>query len=203
MVPPSFPDLLMGLRAVIRIRSPAVGENAVDIEILRALVSEVTSRERPESNNVDDSPEKNGGIYTPPRGSLARAVITMVDEDVVPLITKRAELYNLVEKLSLYRRDYVNALASAEKSWRMVMQGEGWLQEKEDWQMVVAATDNLISAYENYGPQEKGDGTEVEKAWRTKAKSLVKGVIGKARDAWEDSGKEWDLLLERLEELKS
>lgn len=203
IVPPSFPDLLLGLRAVIRIRAPNAGENAVDIEVLRALVSEVTSRERPENNNVDDSPEKNGGIYTPPRGTLARAVIGMVNEDVVPLITKRGELYNLVEKLALYRRDYASALSCAEKSWRMASQGEEWLQDKEAWKLVVAATDNLASAYENYGPQEKGDGTEVEKAWRNKARSAVRGVIGKARDAWEDSGKEWDLLQERLEELKS
>jgi hypothetical protein len=203
IVPPSFPDLLLGLRAVIRIRAPNAGEDAVDIEVLRALVNEVTSRERPENTTVDDSPEKNGGIYTPPRGSLARAVIGMVDEDVVPLITKRGELYQLVEKLALYRRDYANALSCAEKSWRIASQGEEWLQDKEAWKMVVSATDNLVSAYENYGPQEKYDGMEVEKAWRNKARSAVRGIIGKARDAWEDSGTEWELLMERLEELKS
>lgn len=202
-IPPSFPDLLLGLRAVIRIRAPTAGENAIDIEVLRALVNEVTSHERPENTNVDDAPEKNGGIYTPPRGSLARAVVTMVDADIVPLITKRGELYELLEKLALYRRDYARALACAEKSWRLAGQGEEWLVDGEKWKALVGATERLVSAYENYGPQEGSDGTEVERAWRTKARSAVRGVMGKARDVWEDSGEEWDVLVGRLEELKS
>ena len=100
MTPPSFPEILMGMRAVIRIRSPAMGEDAVDIDILSALVRDITSRERPENGTVE------GGIYIPPRGSLPRAVIGMVDDEITPLITKRQELWGLVEKLKLYRRDY-------------------------------------------------------------------------------------------------
>lgn len=200
MSPPSFPEILMGMRAVLRIRSPSVGERAVDTDILRALISEVTSRERPVNNN---SAENQGPVYIPPRGSLARATIDMVQSDVVPLITKRAELWTLVEKLALYSKDYTEALACAEKAWRMASQGEEWLQEIEAWKAVVAATDNLVSAYENYGPQDKADGSgEVEKGWRMKAKNAVRGTMGKAKDAW-DGTDEWDLLKERLDELKS
>jgi tetratricopeptide (TPR) repeat protein len=200
--PPSFPDLLLGLRAVIKIRSPSVGEYAVDVDILRALVLEITSRERLENSNAAESPEANGGIYTPARGSLARGVIQMMETDIIPLITKRAELWALVEKLSFYRRDYAGALASAEKAWRMASKGEEWMQDGDGWKSVVAATDNLVSAYENYGPMEKADGSEVERGWRMKARSAVRGVMGRARDAWEGS-EEWVLLEERLEELKS
>jgi tetratricopeptide (TPR) repeat protein len=199
--PPSFPDLLLGLRAVIRIRAPSVGEVAVDGDILRALVLEVTSRERPENLNVAESPENNGGIYTPPRGSLARAAIQMVDDDIVPLITKRAELWVLVEKLSLYKRDYAKALKCAEKAWRMVTAGEEWVLDKEAWKGVVGATDNLVSAYENYGPMEGVDGKEVERGWRGKARSAVRGVMGRGRDAWEGS-EEWEILEGKLEELR-
>ena len=201
MSPPSFPEILMGVRAVIRIRAPTVGEDAVDADILRALVLEVTSREREQNANANQATVP-GAMYLPPRGSLARATIQMVDEEIVPLITKRAELWALVEKLALYRRDYAGALACAEKSWRM-SQGEGWLEKADMWKGVVAATDNLVSAYENYGPQEKADGTgEIEKGWKMKARSAVRGIMGKARDAWEATA-EWDVLKERLEELKS
>ena len=199
--PPSFPDLLLGLRAVITIRGPSVGEAAVDGDILRALVLEVTSREREENLNAAESPEKNGGIYIPPRGSLARALLTMVENEIIPLITKRAELWVLVEKLSLYKRDYGNALKCAERAWRMVTSGEEWMLDKEAWKGVVGGTDNLVSAYENYGPMEV-DGKEVEKGWRAKARSAVKGVMGKGRDAWEGS-EGWEVLEARLEELKS
>lgn len=198
--PPAFPELLMGMRAVLRIRGPSIGENAVDADILRALISEVTSRERP--INVNEA-ENQSSVYMPPRGSLARATLEMVQNDVVSLITQRAELWVLVEKLALYRSDYAEALACAERAWRMASHGGEWLQEVEGWKSVVAATDNLVSAYENYGPQEKADGSgEVEKGWRMKARSAVRGTMGKAKDVW-DGTEEWDLLTERLEELKS
>jgi tetratricopeptide (TPR) repeat protein len=198
--PPSFPDLLLGFRSVLRIRGPSVGEAAVDSDILRALVGEVTSSERPENPNAAESPELNKGIYIPPRGSLARALLTMVDEEVVPLITKRAELWVLAEKLSLYRRDYGGALRCAERAWRMASGGEEWLVEEEAWKGVVGATDNLVSAYENYGPMEV-EGKEVERGWRSKARAAVKGIMGRGRDAWEGS-EGWETLEGRLEELK-
>ena len=201
ITPPSFPEILMGMRAVIRIRAPTVGEYAVDVDILRALILEVTSRERVQ--NPNEGSTTKGGLYTPPRGSLARATISMVEEDIIPLITKRAELWALVEKLSFYRRDYVDALACAEKAWRMTTQSqETWLQHEEAWKDVVAATDNLVSGYENYGPLEKEDGNEVEKAWRVKARSAVRGTMGKARDVWEGS-EGWDVLQGLLDGLKS
>jgi tetratricopeptide (TPR) repeat protein len=199
MIPPSFPELLMGMRAVIRIRAPTVGELAVDIDVLRALIAEVTSQDRLRNTNPEDS---QGHIYTPPRGSLARATIEMVENEIVPLITKRVELWALVEKLKLYRRDYAGALASAEKSWRIASSGEEWLLEKDAWRQLVAATDNLVSAFENYGPRDGEDGTEVEKAWKMKARSAVRGVMGKAKDVW-DGTDEWEVLKARLEELKS
>ncbi|KAH8602096.1 hypothetical protein B0O99DRAFT_647954 [Bisporella sp. PMI_857] len=195
MTPPSFPDILMGMRAVIRIRAPTVGENAVDVDILRALILEVTSRERQGGETV-------GGVYIPPRGSLARATIEMIGSDIVPLITKRPELWALVEKLKLYIRDYSGALACAEKTWRMASQGERWLQEVDEWKVVVSTTDNLASAYENYGPMEYEDGTVVENGWKLKARNAVRGIMGKAKDVWEDTP-EWKVLQEKLEELKN
>lgn len=195
MTPPSFPDLLLGLRNVIRIRSPAVGETAIDIDVLRALVGEVISREKIEGD------AKGKGVYEPPRGSLARAVMEVMRTEVVPLITARAELWTLEEKLSLYRRDYGGALACAEKAWRLGTKGEEWVQEVEGWRAVVAVTDNLVSAYENYGTMEV-DGGVVEKGWRMKARSAVRGVMGRGRDSWEGS-KEWELLEGLLEGLKS
>jgi tetratricopeptide (TPR) repeat protein len=197
MQPPAFPELLMGMSAVLRIRAPTIGEEAVDIDVFRALVLEVTSRERLQ----DEGTTREGGVYVPPRGSLARAVIGMVERDVVPLITKRAALWTLVEKLAFYRRDYVTALACAEKAWRMATTGEVWLQEVELWKGVVAATDNLVSAYENYGAMEMADGALVEKSWRIKARSAVRGVMGKARDSWEGTV-EWEALVGLLEGLK-
>ncbi|PBP15664.1 TPR domain-containing protein [Diplocarpon rosae] len=89
--PPAFGDLLLGLRHVIRIRGPTVGEAAIDVEILRLLVAEVTTAERTDDEQAAD----HGGKYVPPRGSLARAVMAVVAEDIVPLITRRGEIWLL------------------------------------------------------------------------------------------------------------
>ncbi|KAL3427282.1 TPR repeat-containing protein [Phlyctema vagabunda] len=197
MSPPSFPEILMGTRAILRIRSPTIGEGAVDRDVLRSLVSEVIMVDRTGGESVD-------GVYVPPRGSLARATIEMVEKDIVPLITKRYELWALVEKLALYRRDYAGALSCAEKSWRMATQsdGEKWLEDVEAWKGVASSTDGLISALENYGPMEKADGTEVDKGWKMKARSAVRGILGKAKGIWEDTV-EYDMLKGRLDELKT
>ncbi|TVY37430.1 TPR repeat-containing protein [Lachnellula subtilissima] len=193
-------NLLLGLRNVIRIRAPSVGEEAVDIDVLRALVGEVISREKGEADTG-----KGVGVYEPPRGSLARAVSEMMKTDVVPLITTRAELWTLQEKLALYRRDYGDALACAEKAWRLGTVGEEWLREVEAWKAVVGVTDNLVSAYENYGTMEMekdGQVGVVEKSWRMKARSALRGVMGRARDSWEGT-EEWGMLVGLLDGLKS
>ncbi|CZS88610.1 probable TPR repeat-containing protein [Rhynchosporium graminicola] len=205
--PPSFPDILTGLRAMLRIRAPSLGEYAIDVDILRALVAEVTTSDRdtPSSYPGESAAESNGK-YIPPRGTLGRALIAMLDTEIVPLITKRGELWVLVEKIRFWQRDYEGALRCAERGWRLVMSAAEaeWLVQKEAWKAVVDVTDNLVSAYENYGGMERfggGEGEEVEKGWRGKARSAVRGVMAKARDAWEGS-EDWAVLEGRLEELK-
>ncbi|KAI9649922.1 hypothetical protein NHQ30_002507 [Ciborinia camelliae] len=181
MAPPAFPEILMGLRNIIRIRAPHVGEYAIDMDILANLVTEVVSRDK--TDEVGSSSDI--GIWVPKRGTLARAVIEMMDRDISPLITKRIELYITLGKLRLWQRDYQGALEAAEKGWRGSMHEEGWLEKEDAWMQVVDATERLVGAYENFG--EEGG------RWKGKAKSAVRGVMGKARDFWEGT-KGWTVL---------
>ena len=189
MSPPAFPEILMGLRNILRIRAPNVGEYAIDMDILSSLVIEVVSRDK--TDEVGSSGET--GIWVPKRGTLARAVIEMMDRDIVPLITKRVELYEMVEKLRLWQRDYKGALEAAEKAWRMSMNEEGWLEKEDLWMSVVGTTERLVGAYENFGEEGK---------WKGKARSAVRGVMGKGKDFWEGT-KGWETLEGLMEELKA
>ncbi|ESZ93812.1 hypothetical protein SBOR_5807 [Sclerotinia borealis F-4128] len=193
MSPPAFPDILMGLRSILRIRAPAVGEYAIDIDVLSTLVTEVVSRDKTSEVGTPSAT----GIWIPRRGTLARALIEMVDSEIIPLITKRIELYEMVEKLRLWARDYQGALDAAEKGWRVSMnmngEGESWLEKEEGWTKVVEATGRLVGAYENFGVEEGG-------RWRVKAKSAVRGVMGKGREFWEGS-RGWGVLEALLDEL--
>ena len=200
ITPPSYPDMLLALRAIIRIRAPSVGEEAIDIDILRALVMEVTSLEPLQNNNPEEAKQ---GIYIPPRGSLARALIQVFDTEIIPLITKKAVLWMLVEKMAFYRKDYAGALSAAEKAWRVLYLGNvaGWIEDEKRWKEVVSATERLVGAYENYGEMEI-DGTLVEKGWRSKARSAVRGLMGKGKDSWE-GGEGWTSLEGLMRGLKS
>jgi hypothetical protein len=78
---------------------------------------------------------------------------------------------------------------------------------EKEWDVVVQQTVDLIDAYETLGPRERseglaaGSGELVAKDWKFKARSAARSVMGKGKEAWEDSTG-WDRLKERLDELK-
>ncbi|KAM0326667.1 hypothetical protein ACHAQA_006537 [Verticillium albo-atrum] len=194
--PPAYADVLHALRALVRIRA---SEAALDAALLRALVQDVVVSQPKQ----DDA---GSGIYEPPRGTLARAVVLFLEDAVVPLITSRSELWEVVSRTRAWRRDYKGAVDAAEKGWRTAMGSasalgasdggttKSWLEDEEAWGEVVSRTDELVGVLENYGSLAEGVGEK----WRGKARSAVRSVMGKAKAPWEDS-EGWKVL-ERLME---
>ncbi|EGY16965.1 TPR repeat-containing protein [Verticillium dahliae VdLs.17] len=199
--PPAYTDVLHALRALVRIRA---SETALDAAVLRALVQDALISQP--KQDVDSSSSSTTGVYEPPRGTLARAVAFFLEEAVVPLITTRSELWEIVARVRAWRRDYKGAVDAAEKGWRTAMgsasalgasdggAAKSWLEDEEAWGEVVARTDELVGVLENYGALAEGVGER----WRGKARSAVRSVMGKARTAWE--GSEGWKVLERLAE---
>ncbi|KAH8886136.1 TPR repeat-containing protein [Thozetella sp. PMI_491] len=205
--PRAIPDIILALRNVIRIRN---AEDALDIEILRLVLNEVLlSQEKPQS----DGTANGTGIYQPPRGSHQKAVCDLLEDSVVPLITTRSELWELISRERVWRRDFAGAVDASEKAWRAALGGasggllpssgsgpddkSNWLENKEAWQAVVERTDDLVSILENYGE----DVPEIGAKWKAKARSAIRSVLGKAKESWEDS-EEWTRLKELLDGLK-
>ncbi|KAK5002334.1 hypothetical protein LTR28_011549, partial [Elasticomyces elasticus] len=82
----------------------------------------------------------------------------------------------------------------------------GWETESESrWNEVVDATIELCDAYESLGPRERteglGAGQLVAKDWRFKARSAVRGVMGKGKGSWEGT-EGWVRLRDALDQLK-
>ncbi|RKF82696.1 TPR repeat-containing protein C19B12.01 [Golovinomyces cichoracearum] len=212
--PPSYPDLLLALRNIIRIRAPSIGENSIDADALRFLINEVIRQQHVSNNNLSEASEVSKGIYTPPRGSLAFVTLQFLREDITPLLTTRTEIYELLEKIDLYRNDYSGALENATKAWRSIIHDESWLQEVSRWNAVVESTIRIVDALQNYGPMPSVTTTKditnnsgksityltVEAAWKQKAKKAIKSVLGKAQDVWEDSDG-WGILQQKLDDL--
>ncbi|KAH6683542.1 TPR repeat-containing protein [Plectosphaerella plurivora] len=201
--PPAYRDAIHSLQAIIRIKK---SEAALDADVLRALLQDlVLTQEKQDSTG----PVREDGIYDPPRGSLERAMITLLEEMVVPLITNKSSLWELVSRERLWRRDYAGAIDAAEKGWRAATattsglaaptagEARNWIEDKEAFEEVVMRTDELVSVLENFGEMAEGIGAR----WRGKARSAVRSVMGKGREAWEgtEGWKTLEGLMEGLE----
>ncbi|CAM1511010.1 Fc.00g085230.m01.CDS01 [Cosmosporella sp. VM-42] len=195
--PPAVAEMILALKHIIRIRH---SEDVLDVDVLAALLQDVVlSKEKGPGT----------GVYEPPRGSLERLVIRLFEEEMVPLITQRSELWTLISRLRSWRRDYAGSIDAAERAWRAAVGSSGsgllpgasgdkdWTTDAEAFGVVVQRTDELVSVLENWGSEVETIGTK----WKGKARSAVRSVMGRARENWEDS-EGWKTLEGLMEGLK-
>ncbi|KAK8217248.1 hypothetical protein M8818_001501 [Zalaria obscura] len=193
--PPDYTSILSAQKHLIDIRGPTVGERCIDVEIMELLVRHVIAL--------------NEEGYDPARPGFERIMVECFDKQIIPLITASRPLWQLVSKLALWRKKPSSALEAHEKAWRAVTNQPGWDSESEArWNEVVDATVELCDAYESLGPREKteglgaGDGALVAKDWKFKARSAIRGIMGKGKDAWEGTDG-WERLKDALDQLKN
>ncbi|KAI1206025.1 uncharacterized protein F4807DRAFT_440523 [Annulohypoxylon truncatum] len=200
---PDLDDVVLGVRNVIRIRKT---EEALDLDILTLLVRETTKTSVPSGN------EGESEAYEPKRGTIESKVVSLFENDIVPLITTDSAYWALVSRLRAWRRDWAGALDAAEKAWRTAVGGVGsalsassgtqgqqgsWLTNVDAWDAVVQRTSDLVAAYENYGSRVDSVGSR----WKGKARNAVRSIMGKAKESWEDDHR-WQSLTDMMENLK-
>ncbi|KAI5855880.1 hypothetical protein BZA05DRAFT_389927 [Tricharina praecox] len=196
--PPEFQDMIVAMKNLIALRSRSKGELAVDTSVLELLVQHIISE--------DLNQEKPIG-YDPIKPGLAKQVVELVEKEVVPLITTDPRLWKIVARLNLWRKKPRSALEAHEKAWRAVNSRPGITDATEkEWNELVDATVELVDAYESLGQMERTDGLGagelVAKDWRFKARSAVRGIIGKGKMNWEGTAG-YGRLEEALEGLKA
>ncbi|KAF2668438.1 TPR-like protein, partial [Microthyrium microscopicum] len=192
--PPSYPDIISAQQRIIDLRGNADGEKCLDIQILRLLVDHLTG-----------VPYATADTSRP---GLSRSVCTLFDRSITPLITASADLWALVAHLALWRDKLTSALEAREKAWRATTVQPGWeFGTEEQWNAVVDATLTLVEAYRELGPRERteglsaGSGELVMKDWKFKARSAVRGIMGRGKGAWEDT-EGWERLKNAGEDLR-
>ncbi|KAM7201693.1 gyf domain containing protein [Rhypophila sp. PSN 637] len=174
--PVAVSDMILALNNIISIRKT---EETLDIDVLRLLLNEaVLSQSKPEDGSK--------GIYEPPRGTHERAVCELLENTVVPLITSRSELWEIISRERVWR--------PSERAWRAAVGTAGLAPSSaktagKAWKVVVERTDDLVSALENYGEEVPEIG------------SAIRSVLGKAKENWEGT-EEWDRLKELLDGLR-
>ena len=195
--PPEFQDVVAGMKSVLELRKGTKGELAVDADILERLVQHIITE--------DLSKETPTG-YDPSRPGLEKQVVELVEKEVVPLITTNPRLWKIVAKLHLWRKKPKAALEAHEKAWRTVSSRPGIADATErEWDELADATIELADAYESLGQMERtdglGSGEMVAKDWKFKARSVVRGVMGRGKMNWEDTAG-WDRLKSSLARLQ-
>ena len=150
---------------------------------------------------------RNNETFEATKPGYERMLVDLFDKHIIPLITSSAALWQMVAKLALWRGKPEKALEAQEKGWRAVTTQPGWETESERrWDAVVEATVELADAYESLGPREKTEGLAagslVAKDWKFKARSAVRGIMGRGKDSWEDT-EGWGRLKDVLEQLKT
>ncbi|KAG6046822.1 hypothetical protein E4U39_000994 [Claviceps sp. Clav50 group G5] len=219
--PPSVPDMILAFTHILRIRKT---EDALDIDILTALLQDVVlSTEKPAPTPSSVASPQASTIYELPRGSPQRLLTRLLEEEIVPLITHRADLWSLVSRLRAWRHDHAGAIDASERAWRAAVgassssssssSGSGllpgynssssassadWTTDRAAWEDVVKHTDELVSVLENWGPSVESVGVR----WKGKARSAIRSVMGKGRESWEGT-EGWTLLEGLLEGLKA
>ena len=214
-VPPGYEDIIVAQKRLIELRAPKVGEAAIDIDILEALINFVivlTDPDRPFENHKDFVPKRKyvmtNNVHTDLHG-LPRLTTEFMQTHVIPTITASPRLWLVTAKFFVFSNRPSSALEAYEKAWRTVIAQPGWDRETEKaWEDVAEITVTLVDAYESLGerPRTEGlganeEGIVVAKDWKFKARSALRSVMGRGKETWEGTAG-WEKLVKRMEELK-
>lgn len=207
--PPPYTDIIIAQTRLIDLLSKSQGENCIDIPVVEGLLAHLIATSPSTTNNAPTNNE-NPAEPTAKRSGFEKMLVDLVQKRITPLITSSRRLWLLTAKLSLHLQRPSAALAAYEKAWRVTMNQPGWesgtTETEKLWLEVAEATGELVDAYESLGERRRegglGEGEMVARDWRFKARSAVRGVIGRAKEGWEGS-EELERLRGRMGELKS
>ncbi|KAL5596384.1 hypothetical protein BROUX41_006681 [Berkeleyomyces rouxiae] len=203
--PAALSDIVPAIQRVVEIRAT---EDALDIDVLRLLLSEgILAQEK--VNDVLQAP------YVLPRGTIEKRIYELLENTIVPLITRRDDLWEVISRARAWRRDFAGAIDASEAAWRAAVgtastgllaaaastaasERKDWTKDEAAWEGVVQRTDELVSMLENFG----GEVESIGPKWKFKARNAVRSVLGKAKDQWEGT-EGWKTLQGLMQDLKT
>lgn len=187
-----YKDIVFSQRKVIELVSPKRGEKAIDLPILAMLVDYLVNGPEYETLLI---PVEGTDQKILRSGTVAGQILNLIDEKIIPLITKSASLWLVVSKVELFRNQPSKALAAHEKAWRATVssctQPAFQMGDEKKWMEIVKATERLIrDGYAKMGGMTKeGQGEDGEELvagdWRFKSRSAVRGILGNGKEFFE------------------
>ncbi|KAI9483946.1 MAG: hypothetical protein EXX96DRAFT_560270 [Benjaminiella poitrasii] len=182
-----FADAIFAMQRVVELRWDKVRDEAVDIGVLRMIVESVVQ-------NWKDPHDRDGS-------RLSAHVQRLLEDIILSRITNSPEIWMICAKFYLWQGRYVDALETSVKAYRAVMHDPRIETEETVFEDVATIALETVDMYENLGDK-KQDGASVCDDWRYQSRLILKGLMGKVRDIFEDT-KSYEQLQERMNDLKN
>ncbi|KTW27755.1 hypothetical protein T552_02195 [Pneumocystis carinii B80] len=176
-------EVIRSMRRCIELRGEKLGENVIDIKILEILVHEVTKNE-----------------YTGDEKGFIKNSIELITNIIPPLITSKPELWSLVAKINIWRKNPSDALEAYIKSYNIWTSKANINTNRDVWIGTVKSAMELVDAYETFGSMKDHMGNLIMPDWKFKAKSILRTLKGKGQMSWSES-EEFNRITESLEKL--
>ncbi|KAG2207717.1 hypothetical protein INT47_011837 [Mucor saturninus] len=182
-----FADAIYAMQRIVELRWDSAREKAVDIGVLRMIVENVIQ-------NWKDPHDRDGA-------RLSHHVQRLLEEVILTRITNSPDIWMICAKFYLWQQRYAEALETSVKAYRSVMHDPRIETEETVFDDVTIVALETVDMYENLGDK-KQDGAPVCADWRYQARLILKGLMGKVRDIFEDT-KSYEQLQERMTDLKN
>lgn len=182
-----FADAIFAMQRIVELRWDSARDKAVDIGVLRMIVENVIQ-------NWKDPHDRDGA-------RLSRHVQRLLEEVILTRITNSPDIWMICSKFYLWQQRYTDALETSVKAYRSVMHDPRIESEETVFDDVTVVALETVDMYENLG-EKKQNGAPVCADWRYQARLILKGLMGKVRDIFEDT-KSFEQLQERMSDLKN
>lgn len=182
-----FADAIYAMQRIVELRWDSAREKAVDIGVLRMIVENVIQ-------NWKDPHDRDGA-------RLSHHVQRLLEDVILARITNSPDIWMICAKFYLWQQRYAEALETSVKAYRSVMHDPRIETEETVFDDVTIVALETVDMYENLGDK-KQDGALVCADWRYQSRLILKGLMGKVRDIFEDT-KSFEQLQERMNDLKN
>lgn len=181
-----FADAIWAMQRVVDLRWEKVRDEAVDIEVLQLIVASV----------VQNWPD----IHAQEGRRLARQVQRLLEDVILSRITNSPAIWRIAGKFYMWQQRYADCLDASIKAYRAVMHDPQLETDAAVFEDVARWALETVDMYENLGDKEQ-DGKPVCADWNYQSRQILKGLMGKVRDIFDDTPT-YDQLKERMDDLK-
>jgi len=131
---------------------------------------------------------------------LGRRVLDLLERTILPRFSDVPRIFRAYARLLTWQSRWSDAVGAHMNAYRCstagtLKSGEG--ASSQTWREALAEVEELVDILQNFGPRAE----EGPKKWRSQARSVVRGFIGRTRADFEDEP-EWKKLLALEEEVK-